>query len=123
MKQSILSLLAALLFMIALPVLATEEEKTNETTAVEATTEIALEVKTNIDRLGEIKAMDFSELTSSEKKELRKEVRAINKELKAYSKADSEARANAEATAQGSQTGIYISGSAIIIILLLLLIL
>lgn len=123
MKQSILSLLAALLFMIALPVLATEEEKTNETTAVEATTEIALEVKTHIDRLGEIKAMNFSELTSSEKKELRKEVRAINKELKAYSKADSEARANADATAQGSQTGIYISGSAIIIILLLLLIL
>ncbi|HZH72310.1 MAG TPA: hypothetical protein VFD91_07445 [Mariniphaga sp.] len=123
MKQSILSLSAVFLFLIALPAMATEEEKTNETAAVEATTEIAMEVKTHIDRLGEIKAMDFSELTSSEKKELRKEVRAINKDLKAYSKADSEARANADATAQGSQTGIYISGSAIIIILLLLLLL
>ena len=123
MKKSILSLLAAFLLLFALPAHLAAEEKANEAMASEAMAELALEVKTRIDRLGEIRAMEFSELTSAEKKELRKEVRSIHKDLKAYSKADSEARANAEATAQGSQTGIYISGSAIIIILLLLLIL
>lgn len=123
MKKSIFSLMVASLLLFALPAQLAAEEKTSEAETNEAIAEMALEVKSLVNRLGEIKAMDFSELNSSEKKELRKEVRSIHKELKAYSKADSEARANAEATAQGSQTGIYISGSAIIIILLLLLLL
>ncbi len=123
MKKSIFSLMVASLLLFALPAQLAAEEKTNETETTEATAEMALEVKTLFNRLGEIKAMEFSELSASEKKELRKEVRSIHKELKAYSKSDSEARSNAEATAQGSQTGIYISGSAIIIILLLLLLL
>lgn len=56
-------------------------------------------------RLNEIKAMDKSTLTRSEKKSLRKEVKSIKKELKATS------------------NGVYISVGAIIIILLLLIIL
>jgi hypothetical protein len=57
-------------------------------------------------RLDEIKAMDFSDLSSKERKELRKEVRAIKSELRELG------------------SGIYISvGAAIIIILLLILIL
>ena len=63
------------------------------------------EVQIMIDRLNEIKAMDMSALTSVEKKELRKEVRAIKQEMKAT-------------------TGVYISiGALLIIILLLILIL
>ena len=63
------------------------------------------EVQIMLDRLNEIKAMDMSALTSVEKKELRKEVRAIKQEMKATS-------------------GVYISiGAAIIIILLLILLL
>lgn len=123
MKKSLFSFLAAIMFLFAIPATTTAEEKTNEAEANAAIAEMALEVKTRVDRLGEIKAMDLSELNSSEKKELRKEVRLISKELKAYSKADSEARANADAIAQGSQAGIYISGTAIIIILILLLLL
>lgn len=123
MKRTIFSFMAAVLMLLAAPSFATESDKPVDAENSEALAEITAEVKTRIDRLGEIRAMDFSELSKSEKKELRSEVRTIGKELKAYSKADSEARANAEATAQGSQTGIYISGSAIIIILLLLLLL
>ena len=94
MKKSLFSFLAAIMFLFAIPATTTAEEKTNEAEANAAIAEMALEVKTRVDRLGEIKAMDLSELNSSEKKELRKEVRLISKELKAYSKADSEARAN-----------------------------
>lgn len=123
MKKFSLSLIAAFFLMTAFPAYMTADEKANDAEISEANAELVLEVKKRVDRLGEIKAMEFSELTSAEKKELRKEVRSIHKELKAYSKADAEARANSEATAQGSQTGIYISGSAIIIILLLILLL
>lgn len=57
-------------------------------------------------RLDEIKAMDFSDMSSIERKELRKEVRTIKSELKELG------------------GGLYISlGAAIIIILLLILIL
>jgi hypothetical protein len=56
-------------------------------------------------RLNEIKAMDKSNLTSSDKKELRKEVKTLKTNLKA------------------SGNGLYLSVGAIIIILLLLIIL
>jgi hypothetical protein len=69
------------------------------------TTEIPAEFKTMLNRLDEIKEMDKSNLKASERKELRKEVREIKKEIKA----------------KGG--GLYISAGAIIIILLILLIL
>ena len=69
------------------------------------TTEIPAEIKTVLNRLEEIKNMDKSDLTSSEKRELRREVRDIKKTIKA----------------SGSR-GIFISTGAIIIILLVLLI-
>jgi len=56
-------------------------------------------------RLNEIKEMNKSNLNSSEKKSLRKEVRSINRELKSMN------------------GGIYLSVGAIIIIILLLIIL
>lgn len=58
-----------------------------------------------IDRLEEIKAMDKSEMSRSEKKELRKEVKAIKSELKS------------------TGNGVYLSVGAIIIIILLLILL
>jgi len=58
-----------------------------------------------IQRLEEIKTMNKSEMTSQEKKGLRKEVRGINKELKTIS------------------GGVYLSVGAIIIIILLLILL
>ena len=68
-------------------------------------TEIPVEIKTMLNRLDEIKAMDKSDLKSNERKELRKEVREIKREVRA------------------SGNGLYISSGAIIIILLLIIIL
>ena len=65
----------------------------------------AAEAKTLMLRLDEINAMDMSKLKSSEKKNLRKEVRSINHKLKTIS------------------GGVYISAGAAILIILLLIIL
>jgi hypothetical protein len=58
-----------------------------------------------VSRLEEIKAMDKTDLTSSEKKDLRNEVKSIKKELKTIN------------------DGVYLSVGAIIIIILLLILL
>ncbi len=69
------------------------------------TTEVPKEVKVLLLRLDEIKAMDKSELSSIEKKTLRKEVRTIKSTLKS------------------TGNGVYLSVGAIIIIILLLILL
>lgn len=68
------------------------------------TNEIPAEIKVMLNRLEEIKDMDKSALTHSEKKDLRIEVREIKKEVRS------------------SGNGLYISAGAIIIVLLILLI-
>ncbi len=124
MKNSILSLMAASLLLLTIPAQSGAEEEKSNVAVTETKTEVAAEVNGLVDRLEEIKAMDLSELSSSEKKELRKEVRTIKKDLKDYSKANADANANANATGEGEAgPGIYISGGAIIVILLLLLLL
>ena len=64
----------------------------------------AAEARTLVLRLDEIKAMDMSKLKSSEKKDLRKEVRSIRRELKDIS------------------GGVYISAGVLIVILILLIV-
>jgi len=75
----------------------------NVVLATNNTKEIPVEVKVMLNRLDEIKAMDKSSLKFSEKKALRKEVRAIN------------------STLRSTGNGIYLSAGAIIIILLILI--
>ncbi|WP_333810090.1 hypothetical protein [Flavobacterium sp.] len=67
--------------------------------------EVPVEVKAQLDRLNEIKAMDKSKMTAAEKKALRKEVKAIKTSLR------------------DGNGGIYLSVGAIIIIILLLILL
>ena len=80
-------------------------EKNPAISAANTPKEVPAEVKVMLNRLEEIKEMDKSALSSVEKKELRKEVRTIKKELKS------------------SGNGVYLSVGAIIIIVLLLILL
>jgi len=127
MKKNLMNLTAGLVFLLALPTLTFADEGINEVSGKETKTEVSadatMEVNKMTDRLEEINSMDISALSSSEKKELRKEVRSIRSDLKAYGRSD--AYANAKATAEGEATnGFYIStGAAIIIVLLLILLL
>lgn len=90
------------LLTFSTPLLATEK---NTTPIENATAEAPAAVKVMLNRLDEINAMDKSELNSSDKKALRKEVRAIKASLRA------------------SNNGVYLSVGAIIIIILLLILL
>jgi hypothetical protein len=66
-------------------------------------TAVPVEVTVMMNRLEEIKSMDRSELTSAEKKELRKEVRELKKKI-----AD-------------TNGGIYLSAGAVVVIIILLI--
>ncbi|MFW6257154.1 MAG: hypothetical protein ACOC11_00080 [Prolixibacteraceae bacterium] len=126
MKNSILSVVTAILLVFTASVNVTANEKTEkkavETISAEEIAEAKADINKMVDRVMEINEMNVDALSKSERKELRKEVRSIKKDLRAYSKSDSPAVA--EAAAKGAQgTGIYISGGALIVILLLILLL
>lgn len=90
------------LTIIPTPIIAAEKDPISATANPK---EVPENVKIMLARLDEIKAMDKSSLNSSEKKELRKEVRSIKSQLKS------------------SGHGVYLSVGAIIIIILLLILL
>lgn len=104
MKKSNLFLVMMLLSLSVMPGTIIAAEK-NATEIAVNTKEMPTEVKTMLNRLEEIKAMDKSSMTSLEKKELRVEVRTIKAELRS------------------TNNGVYLSVGAIIIIVLLLIIL
>ena|ERR1035437_7000405 len=105
MKKITFCLIASCLMFLTFQPSQTFAATKPTTTEVVTNTSEAAKAKTMILRLNEIKEMDKSKLTSSDKKSLRKEVRSINRELK---------------TMNG---GVYLSVGAIIIIILLLIIL
>ena len=106
MKKLTLFLMATCLLFVV-PVIPLEADTESASTSKSSTMDIeSAETEELLLRIDEINEMDKSELISSEKRELRKEVRSINKELKQR------------------QPGIYMSvGAAIIILLLLVLLL
>ena len=106
MKKLTLFIATAMLLFVFIPIQL--KAGTDTEPAAKATTETieVTEVEVIEARLEEIKEMDKSELTSVEKRELRKEVRTLKSDLK---------------TLGG---GIYISvGGAILIVLILILLL
>ncbi|MGV9003815.1 hypothetical protein [Flavobacterium sp.] len=101
-KRMIYLMVTALSLSTFIPANATGIDPKTTTTK---TTEATAEMQVMMNRLEEIKGMDKSEMTRVEKKDLRKEVRAI------------------KAQARSSSNGVYLSVGAIIIIVLLLIIL
>lgn len=100
-------------FMLLLMVVTTfAEAAPNSTDPIRTKKEVAAmtpaekeaRVAAIIKRVEEIKAMDRSKLSSSERKELRKELRSLNKEAKIFGRG-----------------GIYLSVGAILVIILLLI--
>jgi hypothetical protein len=105
MKKIVLSLMVACLSLTFFPLQSSAATIAEPTTVVDPKPAEAVEAKTLLLRLDEINATDMSKLKSSEKKDLRKEVRSINHRLKTIS------------------GGVYISAGAAILIILLLIIL
>lgn len=123
-KSILISITLAFLLVIVSPNLKADE-KLNNAVVTETNSDVVADAKAEINKLGnrvlEINEMDFELLEKTEKKELKKELRSINKELKAYSKSENPAIAEAAKNNRGG--GLYISSGALIIILLLIIIL
>jgi hypothetical protein len=100
-KSLFTTLFVAITLTIATPGFATNSTPTTTT----ATTNTDPRAEELMNRLNEIKDMDKSSLSRTDKKELRKEVKGIKKEMKAL------------------KGGVYLSVGAIIIIILLLILL
>tara|TARA_R100000152_G_C6672796_1_gene108688 strand:- start:100 stop:417 length:318 start_codon:yes stop_codon:yes gene_type:complete len=95
--------IAAVAIVLSLFPVAIKADTGNNTKATEPTTNTQIRSELLINRLEEIKEMGKSDMNRTEKKELRKEVRAANKELKQLG------------------GGVYLSVGAIILIALLLI--
>lgn len=104
MKKITLYLLMLIMSISFFPNTMTAAGNPSNTPAT-APIEVPAHVQVQLDRLNEIKAMDKSDMTSSEKKALRKEVKVIKSSLR------------------DSNSGIYLSVGAVIIIVLLLILL
>ena len=96
-----------MIMILTLSTLSTQKmvAKENPIAVTNSPKEVPADVKVMLNRLDEIKAMDKSQLNASEKKALRKEVRAIH------------------STLRSTNNGVYLSVGAIIIIILLLILL
>lgn len=105
MKKSILCIVTSLLLVTINPSPLKARVKANPVSLVSNESQESAEATVLLTRLNEINTMNKSGLSSSEKKQLRKEVRAIKHELGELG------------------GGVYISVGAIIIIILLLIIL
>ena len=108
MKNLTLGLFAAfvLILFIQSPVKASTE---NVSVAIVSTADMSVLVA----RIETIRAIDFSTLNASEKKELRNELRTIKTELKKSNKSD--------VVATHVDGGIFLSVGAIVVIILLLI--
>jgi len=102
MKKIAIYLLAASLALTFIPLQTYAVDPATVPAATAPGDPVSPEVARMISRVNEIKAMDKSELSSAEKKSLRKELRSLKHELK-------------------SQKGVFLSVGAIIIIILLLI--
>lgn len=105
MKNITTYILTACLFLTIIPMQAKAGASTTPISMPASKPAESAEANSLILRLNEIKTMDKSSMTSSEKRELRREVRSSKKKLKELG------------------GGVYLSVGAIIIIILLLILL
>jgi len=105
MKKVSYLIVTALLMLTILPAHATDKKLSIKKEVAGTNTLEPAEVEAYESRVNEIKAMDKSSMTSTERKELRKELRSIESELKLNS------------------GGVYISVGVLILIIILLIVL
>lgn len=114
MKKLTLGILVAIIFTLFIPNYIYAEAENTTVTVVAAKPAVSVDATILVARVEAIKAMDFSTLNSTEKKELRKELRAIKTDLKKSNKRD--------VVATHGNGGIYLSVGAIIVIIILLIV-
>ena len=108
--KKLFACLAATLLLVTLAPIQSKAENKKSTVSVASTKTGSVEMEKMINRVNEIKAMDRSTMSSSEKKELRKELKTLKMDV------------NNASQSNGGGT-VYVSAGLIIIILLLIILL
>ena len=122
MKKLILSFIAIAFLITIVPVDVKANEEISKGKETETLKEIKAELNKMVDRVAEINEMDLKELSKDERKEIKKELRGIKKDFKAYSKSENPAVSEAAGEAVKA-SGVYISGGALLVIIILLILL
>jgi hypothetical protein len=104
MKKLMMSFATAALLLIMIPSQANDAVRPASKKSIETEKTQSAEVTALVNRVDEIKAMDKSSMTSSEKKELRKEMRDVKNQ------------ANAQ-----SGGVVYISGGVLLLIIIIII--
>jgi len=115
MRKLILSVFTVFVLILVFQTQLKAETETTPVTVVATTSAASLDISVLIARVEAIKAMDISTLSSSERKELRKELRVIKTDLKKREKSN--------LNSVNGNGGVYLSVGAIIVIILLLILL
>lgn len=115
MRKLIFSVLSVFVLIFVFQTQLKAETETAPATIVATAPVASADIGVLIARVETIKAMDISTLSSSERKELRKELRTIKSDLKKHGKNN--------LNSINSNGGVYLSVGAIIIIVLLLILL
>lgn len=105
MRKIRLSLMAVMMFLAFNPIALQAESDAKSAPANTSKAVVSERATVLLNRLDEINALDKSDLSSLEKKEMRKEVRAVKEELKA------------------TGGGVYLSVGALILVIILLIVL
>lgn len=123
MKKITLGIMAAFLLLSFIPVqLKAETDPKTATTIVTKPAE-STTASTQLARLEEIKAMDLSTLSRSEKKELRQEVRAIKNDQDGYGRRHHDGGDRNYEGRRGGGEVFFIGGGGLLVILLIILLL
>lgn len=115
MRKLILSVLSAFVLIFVFQKQLNAETETTPIIVVATAPVASVDIGVLIARVETIKAMDISTLTSSERKELRKELRTIKSDLKKHGKNN--------LNSINGNGGLYLSVGGIILIILLLILL
>ena len=123
MKKITQGIMAAFLLLSLIPVqLKAETDSKTATTIVTKPAE-STTASTQLARLEEIKAMDLSTLSRSEKKELRQEVRAIKNDQDGYGRRHHDGDGRNYEGRHGGGEVFFIGGGGLLVILLIILLL
>ncbi len=116
MRKLTLGILTAFVFIFFMPFLVNAETEKTPVTVVATNPAATVDASVLAARVEAIKAMDFSTLNASERKELRKELRTIKTDLKKSNKHD--------VVVTNGHGGLYLTvGGLLLVILILILIL
>ena len=123
MKKLTISLIATFMLLSIIPTKLDAATESNPVAVTATTTSETAKDNLDLARLNEIKAMDLSTLSRSEKKELRKEVRAIKDDQDGRGRRYHDGRGGRDYDGRHGGGSVYFMGGGGLLLIILLILL